>query len=190
MADIYSSFTYSTLRRVVPMALAAVLTLIFSASPCRALAPTVFGPTVFGPTAGPVASPPVLYRLPVRGPIIDPFRAPVGPYGAGNRGVEIGTVPGTAVASAADGDVTFAGPVGGDLFVVVSHSDGVRTTYGFLATISVSAGAVVHLGDAVGTARSSVHWGARHGDSYFDPMTLLSAGTVKVRLVKGRGSAI
>ncbi len=185
MADIYSSVTYSTLRRVVLLALAAVLTLIFSASPARSLAPASFGPT-----AGPVASPPVLYRLPVRGPIIDPFRAPVGPYGAGNRGVEIGTVPGTAVASAADGAVTFAGPVGGDLFVVVSHSDGVRTTYGFLATISVSAGTVVHLGDTVGTARSSVHWGARHGDSYFDPMTLLSAGTVKVRLVKGRGSAI
>ena len=185
MADTYSSFTYSSSRRGGLCALAAVLTLILSASPCRALAPTAFGWT-----AGPVVSLPVSYRLPVRGPIIDPFRAPVGPYGAGNRGVEIGTVPGTAVASAADGDVTFAGPVGGDLFVVVSHSDGVRTTYGFLATISVSAGTVVHLGDAVGTAQSSVHWGARHGDSYFDPMTLLSAGTVKVRLVRGRGSSL
>ena len=129
------------------------------------------------------ASARVSYRLPVRGTVIDPFRAPPNPYAAGNRGVEFGTIPGSPVVAAADGVVSFAGQVGGQLFVVVTHADGVRTTYGFLASVAATSATAVRQGDIVGLAAASVHWGARRGDTYFDPMTLLSSGPPRVRLV-------
>src|ERR687884_2023890 len=71
----------------------------------------------------------VVYRPPVDGPVIDPFRPPATPYGPGNRGIDYRTVPGELVRAAADGDVVFAGQVGGSLPVVVLHPDGIRTSY-------------------------------------------------------------
>ena len=132
----------------------------------------------------------VQYRLPVDGRIIDPFRPPSNPFGPGNRGVEFATAPGSAVVAAGAGTVSFAGQVGGDLFVVVQHADGVRTTYGFLASVGVATHAVVAQGDLVGIAAASVHWGARRGEVYFDPLTLLSSGPPRVRLVPERGGPI
>ncbi len=72
--------------------------------------------SVAGP-AGAQAS--VSYRPPVDAPVVDPFRPPPEPWQAGNRGLEYATPAGTPVAAAADGEVTFAGPVAGGLHVVV-----------------------------------------------------------------------
>lgn len=114
---------------------------------------------------------------PVDAPVADPFRPPAGPYGAGNRGLEYATAPGTPVRASAAGRVVFAGQVGGALHVTILHGDEVRTSYSFLATVDVAAGTEVRQGDPIGTAGARVHFGARAGDAYFDP-AILFAGTV------------
>jgi hypothetical protein len=132
--------------------------------------------------AGPPA--PVTYRPPVTAPIVDPFRPPSTPYGRGNRGLEYGTEPGDPVRAAAPGLVTFAGAVGGRLFVTVLHDDRVRTTYGRLRSIAVGTGEVVEAGQVVGAAGDGLLFTARLGTAYVDPAVLLAAsGHAPVRLV-------
>jgi murein DD-endopeptidase MepM/ murein hydrolase activator NlpD len=126
---------------------------------------------------------PPTYRPPVEASVSDPFRPPATPYGPGNRGLEYDTPAGTPVRVAADGQVTFAGRVAAALHVTVLHRDGVRTTYSFLARIEVIAGQQVHQGDIVGFTAGRLHFGARRGDSYFDPAALFSPTALHVRLV-------
>ena len=121
--------------------------------------------------------------LPVDGPVTAVFDAPTR-YGAGHRGVDIDVPNGTAVRAAADGRVTFAGAVVGRRWVTVDHG-GLRTTVGPLATIGVAAGDRVARGDHLGTSgaahgRPAVHWSARRGATYVDP---LAAGRLVASLV-------
>lgn len=131
--------------------------------------------------AAPVAADPspgtVAYRPPVPGPVIDPYRPPTTPYGPGNRGIDYATRPGETVGAAADGEVTFAGAVGGALHVVVLHADGIRTSLSFLAAVLVRRGQSVTAGQAVGLAGASLHFGARRGEAYLDPASLLGGAT-------------
>src|SRR5436305_4746367 len=124
------------------------------------------------------------YQPPVAAPVADPFRPPSTPYGPGNRGVDYATVPGTQVKAAADGEVVFAGQVGGALHVVVLHGDGIRTSYSFLSSIRVQRGDRVTQGQVVGTTGPQpFHFGARAGDAYVDPALLFSIGPPAVHLV-------
>jgi hypothetical protein len=124
------------------------------------------------------------YRPPVTAPITDPFRPPSKAYGPGNRGLDYATTPGTVVAAAADGEVVFAGQVGGTLHVVVLHGDGIRTSYSYLSSLRVQRGDKVHQGQALGTAGTQpFHFGARAGDAYVDPALLFSTGPPDVHLV-------
>lgn len=116
----------------------------------------------------------VAYRAPVDAPLADPFRAPSSPRGAGNRGVDYTTTPGTAVVASAGGQVVFAGRVGTGIHVVVLHADGLRTSYSFLAALAVRRGEPVEAGQVVGRAGPSLHFGARAGEAYLDPLVLLS----------------
>jgi murein DD-endopeptidase MepM/ murein hydrolase activator NlpD len=86
--------------------------------------------------------------------------------------------------------VTFAGTIAGRGLVVIAHRDGVRTEYEPV-TASVHTGATVAGGDAIGTVHGAhgtcaagrcLHWGARRGDAYLDPLLLLRPLGV-VRLV-------
>jgi murein DD-endopeptidase MepM/ murein hydrolase activator NlpD len=134
----------------------------------------------------------VTYRAPVDAPIVDDFRAPAERWEAGNRGVEYATASGGPVAAAAGGVVAFAGPVGGQLHVVVLHADGLRTTYAFLRSVEVGRGDVVGQGQRVGTAHDTFHFGARIGEVYVDPTLLFGDGPPQVHLVpdddRGLGS--
>ena len=65
---------------------------------------------------------PTEYRWPVIAPVLDGFRAPASPYAAGNRGVELDTTPGAILVAAADGTVTFAGPVAGTVYVCLLYT--------------------------------------------------------------------
>jgi len=106
---------------------------------------------------------------------------------AGNRGIDYGTSAGAQIGAAAAGRVIFAGQVGGTLHVTVEHADGLRTSYSFLASIAVSAGEQVRVGDVVGIAGGPFHFGVRApDDTYLDPEALL-AGTLRprARLVPG-----
>jgi len=157
-------------------------------------------------------APKVTYKPPLDAPITDHFRKPEHDWNAGNRGIDYATPPGTPVRAAADGEVTFAGQVGGSLHVVVQHADGIRTSYSFLQTTSVHRGDVVKQGDVVGTSGPSLHFGARKpDDTYIDPETLFEgsndahlvpdaergrrseaderAGVVRLLAALGRGSA-
>jgi murein DD-endopeptidase MepM/ murein hydrolase activator NlpD len=125
----------------------------------------------------------VHYEPPTDAPVIDPFRPPPGPYAAGNRGIEYRTVPGSPVRAAADGRVTFAGAIAGSLYVTLSHADGIRTSYSYLASIAVTPGEQVRLGQPVGTAGERLHVGARRGDIYIDPARLWLRGPPRVHLV-------
>jgi murein DD-endopeptidase MepM/ murein hydrolase activator NlpD len=127
------------------------------------------------------------HREPVQAPVRDPFRPPASPWGAGNRGIEYDTAPGTHVVASADGVVVFSGSVGGSLHVVVRHPDGVRTTYSFLRVVLVHRGDTVVRGDPVGIAGDRFHFGARVGDDYIDPARLFGGpGPPRVHLVPDR----
>ncbi|MDQ1375138.1 MAG: hypothetical protein QOJ09_2476, partial [Actinomycetota bacterium] len=80
------------------------------------------------------------YQPPVSAPVADPFRPPSSTYGPGNRGLDYATAPGTEVKAAGDGEVVFAGQVGGGLHVVVLHPDGIRSSYSFLSSVRVQRG--------------------------------------------------
>ena|SRR5919108_5820609 len=126
------------------------------------------------------------YEWPVSGPVLRPFEAPPDPYAPGHRGIDVGAPFGTTIMAPKDGVVAFAGWVGGSLYLSIDHPDGVRTTYSWLSSTTVSKGDPVGTGDPIGaTGRGHVdvatphlHFGARVGDTYIDPMLLLERGSV------------
>ncbi|HEX2576432.1 MAG TPA: M23 family metallopeptidase [Aquihabitans sp.] len=151
----------SARRSVAALAVAALVVLLGGAPPIDAASPTA-----------PPDRDPRTYRPPVAAPVVDPFRPPPEPWLAGNRGLEYGTAPGTPVGAIGPGTVSFAGPVAGSLHVTVTHPDGLRSSYSFLAAVRVRAGDVVAPGDVVGIAAERLHLGVRRGDRYLDPATL------------------
>lgn len=149
-----------------------------TAAVCITVAPGPAAATTTAATArgGDGLAGPVEYRPPVDAPVVDGFRPPSTPFGAGNVGIDYATTPGTPVVAAAAGQVVFAGRVGFGLHVVVLHEDGIRTSSSFLASIAVRRGQEVAAGEVVGTTGAFLHFGARAGDAYLDPLVLFGAG--------------
>jgi murein DD-endopeptidase MepM/ murein hydrolase activator NlpD len=92
---------------------------------------------------------------PLRGDVISAF----GPKGTGQRndGVNVRTSAGTAVRSAAAGDVVYAGdqvPGFGNL-VLIKHTDGWVTAYGHLSRVDVKMQQKVVQGEQIGQAGST-----------------------------------
>jgi murein DD-endopeptidase MepM/ murein hydrolase activator NlpD len=133
-----------------------------------------------------LAGPPVVTR---------PFNPPPHPYAAGHRGVDLAGAVGASVLAAGDGTVVFAGMVAGRPVVSIDHPGGLRTTYEPVEA-AVGAGQAVARGSPVGTlaaghagcpADACLHWGARRGEAYLDPLSLLAPP--RVRLLPAAGSA-
>jgi murein DD-endopeptidase MepM/ murein hydrolase activator NlpD len=88
--------------------------------------------------------------------------------------------------AAQDGSVAFAGWVAGALYVSIDHPDGVRTTYSWVSAVWVAKGDSVRRGQPIGAtghghpeiATPHLHFGARIGSVYIDPMILLEPGSV------------
>ncbi|MGH2681867.1 MAG: murein hydrolase activator EnvC family protein [Actinomycetota bacterium] len=126
------------------------------------------------------------YVWPVRGPVISPFEPPSRLYGPGHRGIDIAAPVGSPLRAAGPGVVAFAGWVAGSLFISIDHPDGVRTTYSWLSAVSVSRGDRVGAGQPIGATGSGhptrvpphLHFGARVGDVYIDPLLLLGGGSL------------
>jgi murein DD-endopeptidase MepM/ murein hydrolase activator NlpD len=169
------------------MLLAAVaLALLSSAGPRGGGARQAFAaaPAAAPPPMGaPATSADSSYSSPVPGGarVTLPFIAPATRYGAGHRGVDLAIKPGLPVVAAATGTVRFAGAVAGRGVVVIAHADGVSTEYEPLA-VAVRAGQLVRRGQRLGVVSGThrgcprsdcLHWGARRGEVYFDPMSLL-----------------
>jgi murein DD-endopeptidase MepM/ murein hydrolase activator NlpD len=152
----------------VKFALLAVVAVVGASAAVAGRAPAPPAPVVYAPPVAPL-------RV-VRG-----FDPPDSEFGAGHRGVDLASTPGAAVRSAADGVVRFAGSVAGRGLVVVLHADGVSTEYEPLRP-AVSTGSAIRRGQVLGRVRGThgacgtgqcVHWGARRGAEYVDPMLLL-----------------
>ncbi len=126
------------------------------------------------------------WAWPVVGPVIRRFDPPDSPFGSGHRGIDIAAPVATPVRAAAAGTVTFAGPVGGRLFVTVDHGAGLESTYSFLDSIAVRRGDVVSHGQTIarsGTGHAGdlvpiLHFGVKLADTYVDPLGYL--GPVEV----------
>jgi murein DD-endopeptidase MepM/ murein hydrolase activator NlpD len=125
----------------------------------------------------------VTYAPPLAGAlrVLRPFEPPPTPYAAGHRGVDLEAAAGAQVGAAGTGRVTFAGQVAGRGVVVIAHPDGIRTEYEPV-TPSVTAGQAVARGERLGRLSGQhdqwprgrcLHWGARRGDRYLDPLALL-----------------
>jgi murein DD-endopeptidase MepM/ murein hydrolase activator NlpD len=125
---------------------------------------------------------------PVDAPVIDPFREPQCVWCPGNRGLEYGTEAGVAVRAVATGTVTFSGHVAGTGYVVVSHGDGRRTTYGGIDHTRPVTGQVIAARSIVGVTTGTFHLGLREGDRYVDPAPHLGRPVSRARLVPIDGS--
>jgi murein DD-endopeptidase MepM/ murein hydrolase activator NlpD len=136
-----------------------------------------------GPAGSVAGSGDRLYRAPLAGEprVLTPFNPPAERYGRGHLGVDLAASAGAPVLAAGAGTVRFAGPVAGRGVVVLVHPDGVSTEYEPLA-VAVRAGQRVLAGQRLGVLRGvhrscapapCLHWGARRGAAYLDPMSLL-----------------
>jgi murein DD-endopeptidase MepM/ murein hydrolase activator NlpD len=136
---------------------------------------------VVGASAAAPAEREVAYRAPLPLQVVRPFEAPATPYGPGHRGVDLAATPGVGVRAAGAGVVSFAGRVAGRGVVVLLHPDGVRTEYEPVRP-AVRAGEAVTAGQLIARVSGQhgscapgrcLHWGARRGTEYFDPLLLL-----------------
>jgi murein DD-endopeptidase MepM/ murein hydrolase activator NlpD len=144
------------------------------------------GPPAGDGVAQPASPVPGSYAWPVVGPVIRGYQPPSNPYSSGHRGIDIAVPFGTAIQAPNDGVVSFAGWVGGALYLSIDHPDGVRTTYSWLSAVSVHKGQSVRRGDVIALTGHGhpeiptphLHFGARVGANYIDPMFLLDGADV------------
>lgn len=185
-------------RAIVALLMTVSAALVAPASPASWIHPPESAGGTSGAQTNVVDPVPGSYSWPVVGPIIRGFTAPPNQYGAGHRGIDIAVPFGTPVRAANDGVVAFAGWVGGSLYVSIDHPDGVRTTYSWLSQIAVVTGQAVRTGDVIGATGHGhpeiptphLHFGARIGNVYIDPMILLGGASVAglIRLAPLDGS--
>ena len=132
-------------------------------------------------------SQPVPPVAPVRGVVIDGFRAPACQRCTGHRGVTIATTTGTPVRAVTAGVIVFVGQVAGVLYAVEDIGRGARVTYGRLDSSSAVTGSLVTAGQAIGVTSERLYLGVRAQGSYVNPLQFLGFG--HGHLV-GRGSVI
>jgi murein DD-endopeptidase MepM/ murein hydrolase activator NlpD len=140
----------------------------------------------FAPSAAGQARAAGDWSWPVVGPVIRGFDPPDTPFGSGHRGIDIAVSVGTPVYAGAAGVVTFAGPVGGRLFLTIDHGAGLESRYSFLSALAARRGETVSVGQVVarsgtghvGDLVSNLHFGVLLDDVYVDPLDYL--GPVEV----------
>ncbi|WP_079132018.1 M23 family metallopeptidase [Streptomyces nanshensis] len=116
--------------------------------------------------------------------VVRGWHPPPQPWAAGHRGVDLAAPRGSPVRAAAGGRVVFVGKVAGRGVVSIAVSGTgrppLRTTYEPVRA-TVRKGQRVRAGQRVGTVaagpfhcpRGCLHWGARRGERYVDPLSLL-----------------
>jgi murein DD-endopeptidase MepM/ murein hydrolase activator NlpD len=121
------------------------------------------------------------WTWPATGPMVHPYDPPTSPYGTGHRGIDIGVPAGTVVVAPAPGVVSFAGSVGGRLFVTIDHGKGLTSTSSWVAALMVRRGQAVTAGQPVavsgpchpGDLEPCLHFGVRRDGVYQDPLDFL-----------------
>ncbi|MEX2533695.1 MAG: M23 family metallopeptidase [Nitriliruptoraceae bacterium] len=124
---------------------------------------------------------PVEYSVVLRG-----FDPPDATWGSGHRGVDFAAPDSAVIRAAADGMVTFAGPVVTHVWASIAHADGHLSTYGPLTALRVQPGDMVTRGTVIGrlaagghgagNADHGLHFSLRHNGDYIDPFSVLPAG--------------
>jgi len=130
---------------------------------------------------------------PVTGPVIRGFDPPTSPFGAGHRGIDIAVPFGTQILAPDAGTVSFAGRVGGELFVTLDHGGGLSSTYSWLSSAAVRTGDAVAREQPIGSTGTGhpgsvvphLHLGVRLDGQYMDPLAYLAPLGVQdlIRLV-------
>lgn len=118
---------------------------------------------------------------PVSGTITSRFGANESIRDHTHKGMDIAAPAGTPIKAAADGEVTYAGWMGGyGNLVIISHGNGIQTYYGHCSKLYVSKGETVNAGDtiaAVGTTGNStgnhLHFEIRKNGSQINPQRYL-----------------
>jgi murein DD-endopeptidase MepM/ murein hydrolase activator NlpD len=126
------------------------------------------------------------WTWPVIGPVTRGFDPPGSPFGAGHRGIDVAAQIGTLVRAPAPGVVSFAGNVGGRLFVTLDHGGGLLSTCSFLSALLVHKGDAVVQGQGIalsgtghaGDTTPNVHVGVRLSGAYVDPLDYLSPASL------------
>lgn len=119
------------------------------------------------------------------------FDPPAQPWLPGHRGVDLAATRGMPVVAAGDGVIAYAGPLAGRGVISIVHEGGLRTTYEpVLAEVSI--GMLVRRGQVIATVdrwpvphpscpgNNCLHWGARLGSRYVDPLSLLTPARVRL----------
>jgi murein DD-endopeptidase MepM/ murein hydrolase activator NlpD len=122
-----------------------------------------------------------LWTWPVTGPILRAFDPPDNPYGSGHRGIDIGTAVGTPILAPAAGVVSFAGKVGGQLFLTIAHGGALQSTASWLTDVLVRKGDAVAAGQVVAHTGwghvadplPHLHFSVRLDGAYVDPLDYL-----------------
>ena len=146
----------------------------------------VTGWYVAGAALTPAIAEPGRAVAPLAGAVVRGFDPPDQPWLTGHRGVDLAGTPGQVVVAAMDGVVSFAGMVVDRPVISIRHGD-LTTTYEPVEA-QVSPGDDVVAGEPIGRllaghpcpAEACLHWGLRRGDTYLDPLSLLSGGEVRL----------
>ena len=120
------------------------------------------------------------------GPIVRGYDPPDSPYGSGHRGIDIAAEMGSVVLAPDAGVVTFAGKVGGRLFLTIDHGGGVTSTCSWLTSVLVRKNDRVTRDQPVATTGwghadltvPHLHFGVRLDGAYVDPLAYLGAPSV------------
>ena len=145
-----------------------------------ALASLVLVLTTLGAASGSETTDWPRWRWPLAGQhtVLAPYRAPAHEYGAGHRGVDLGTSLGAVVTSPADGVVAFRGTVVDRPLLTIEHPGGLTSTFepvesSLVPGQAVTAGQEIGVVDAGGhTAAGALHVGVRREGEYINPMLL------------------
>jgi murein DD-endopeptidase MepM/ murein hydrolase activator NlpD len=108
-----------------------------------------------------------------------------GAHGTRNEGINIAAGRGAPFHAAADGTVSYAGPLRGyGNLILISHRHSYVTAYAHADNIAVARGGAVEKGQVIGTARTSggvdrpqLHFEIRRGVTPIDPNLLLAANS-------------
>lgn len=143
---------------------------------------------------------PVVYVSPATGEphagrVLRPFDPPGQNWLPGHRGVDLALEIGREVLAAGPGTVAFAGQVAGTPTVSIDHADGIRSTYQPVHPL-VEQGREVAGAEVIGllghptTHYPGLQWGARVGEDYLNPLSLLPRPTIRLKPLDEAGTSL
>jgi septal ring factor EnvC (AmiA/AmiB activator) len=142
-------------------------------APSRPLAP-----------AGPPASPPFSYIVPVSAPVVAGLGS-VNESGVRSRGIRFETPRGASVRAPADGIVRFSGPFGDyDGIVIIEHPGGWMSLI-VNASSQLKAGEKVRLGEPLGRALGATSVELSHNGQRFSPALIAGSSESLSKRMKG-----